>query len=170
MDHPHGAGLLQADRVDFAPACATEFRGTELGSHGGLLAMRELNDVPGRSDLPFAALSHTPPSMNTFHRLDGLFRKSVYGRLAELAVTGPGARNTRRDPPIVGVTAMRTTAIRARTRRERKDRSVRYSEKGRRRAGTLWVHWPIRPTSGVWATAGAAWGEKRRCSGQSQMT
>ena len=54
--------------------------------------MRELYDAPGRPDLPFAALSHTPPSMNIVHRLDRFFRKSFYGRLAEVAVTGPLVR------------------------------------------------------------------------------
>ncbi|EPF0152058.1 IS1380 family transposase, partial [Enterobacter hormaechei] len=44
MDHPEGAGLQRADRVDFDPRVRLEFRGTQLSSDGGLLVMRELDD------------------------------------------------------------------------------------------------------------------------------
>ena len=36
MDHPEGAGLQRADRVDFDPRVRLEFRGTQLSSDGGL--------------------------------------------------------------------------------------------------------------------------------------
>ena len=51
MDHPEGAGLQRADRVDFDPRVRLEFRGTQLSSDGGLLVMRELDDAFGLSDL-----------------------------------------------------------------------------------------------------------------------
>ena len=51
MDHPEGAGLQRADRVDFDPRVRLEFRGTQLSSDGGLLVMRELDDALGLSDL-----------------------------------------------------------------------------------------------------------------------
>ena len=82
MDHPGGAGLLRADRVDFDPRARREFRGTQLSEDGGLLVMRELDDALGLSDLASAALCDTRRGKNTVHRLDGLFRQSVYGRLA----------------------------------------------------------------------------------------
>jgi hypothetical protein len=82
MDHPEGAGLQGADRVDFDPRVRLEFRGAQLSSDGGLLVMRELNDALGLSDLASAALCDIRRGKNTVHRLDGLFRKSVYGRLA----------------------------------------------------------------------------------------
>ena len=44
--------------------------------------MRELDDALGLSDLAAAALHDTRRSKNTLHRLDGLFRQSVFGRLA----------------------------------------------------------------------------------------
>lgn len=47
MDHPEGAGLQRADRVDFDPRVRLEFRGTQLSSDGGLLVMRELDDALG---------------------------------------------------------------------------------------------------------------------------
>ena len=82
MDHPEGAGLQRADRVDFDPRVRLEFRGTQLSSDGGLMVMRELDDALGLSDLASATLSDTRPGKNAIHRLDGLFRQSVFGRLA----------------------------------------------------------------------------------------
>ena len=51
-------------------------------SDGGLLVMRELDDVLGLSDLASEALRDNRTGKNTLHRLDGLFRQSVFGRLA----------------------------------------------------------------------------------------
>ena len=50
MDHPEGAGLQRADRVDFDPRVRLEFKGTQLSSDGGLLVMRELDDTLGLSE------------------------------------------------------------------------------------------------------------------------
>ena len=63
---------------------------------------------------------------------------------------------------------MRLIAIRTQTERKRQDRSVRPAEKRRCRAGTLRVHGPIRPTSGVCAITDAAWGEKHLFNWQNQ--
>ena len=82
MDHPEGADLQRADRVVFDPRVRLEFHGTQLSSDGGLLVMRELDDALGLADLASAALCDNRPGKNTVHRLDGLFRQSVYGRLA----------------------------------------------------------------------------------------
>ena len=82
MDHPEGADSQQADRVVFDRRVRLEFRGTQLSSDGGLLVMRELDDALGLSDLAATALRDTRRGKNTVHRLDGLFRQSVFGRLA----------------------------------------------------------------------------------------
>jgi len=82
MDHPEGAGLRRADRVGFDPRVLLEFRGAQISSDGGLLVMRELDDALGLSDLAAASLRETRPDKNTVHRLNGLFRQSVFGRLA----------------------------------------------------------------------------------------
>ena len=79
MDHPEGAGLHLADRVDFDPRVRLEFRGTQLSSDGGLLLMRELDAALGLSDLAATALRDTRRSKNTHHRLDGLFRQPARG-------------------------------------------------------------------------------------------
>jgi hypothetical protein len=81
LDHPEGAGLQRADRVDFDPRVRLEFRGTQLSSDGSLLVIREMDDALGLSNLASAALCYTQRGKNTVHRLDGLFRRSVYGRL-----------------------------------------------------------------------------------------
>lgn len=47
MDHPEGAGLQRADRVDFDPSVLLEFRGAQISSDGGLLVMREMDDALG---------------------------------------------------------------------------------------------------------------------------
>ncbi len=54
----------------------------QLSSDGGPLVMRELDDVLGLSDLASGALNDSRLGKNTVHRLDGLLRQSVYGRLA----------------------------------------------------------------------------------------
>jgi hypothetical protein len=77
-----GAGSQRGDRVDFDPRVRLEFRGTQLSSDGGLLVMRELDDALGLSGLASASLCDNRRGKNTVHRLDGLFRQSVYGRLA----------------------------------------------------------------------------------------
>ena len=76
------AGLQRADRVDFDRRVRLEFRGTQISSDGGLLVMRDLDDALGLSDLAATALRDTRRGKNTVHRLDGLFRQSVFGRLA----------------------------------------------------------------------------------------
>ena len=82
MDQPLGAGSQRADRVDFDRRVRVEFRGAQISSDGGLLVMRELDDALGLSELASAALRDTRRGKNTIHRLDGLFRQSVFGRLA----------------------------------------------------------------------------------------
>jgi len=82
MDHPEGASSERGDRVDFDRRVRLEFCGTQLSSDGGLLVMRELDDALGLSDLASGALNDNRKGKNTVHRLDGLFRQSVYGRLA----------------------------------------------------------------------------------------
>ena len=82
MDHPEGASSDRGDRVDFDRRVRLEFRGAQISSDGGLLVMRELDDAFGLSGLGSEALRDNRTGKNTVHRLDGLFRQSVFGRLA----------------------------------------------------------------------------------------
>lgn len=81
-DHPYGASTQRADRVDFDHRVRVTFRGAQISSDGGLLLMRERDDALGLSDLAATALRDTRRGKNTIHRLDGLFRQSVFERLA----------------------------------------------------------------------------------------
>jgi len=82
MDHPEGTRETDDGRLGFDRRVRLEFRGTQLSSDGGLLVMRELDDALGLSDLASAALCDNRWGKNTVHRLEGLFRQSVFGRLA----------------------------------------------------------------------------------------
>jgi hypothetical protein len=81
MDHLEGASETGNGRLGFDCRVRLEFRGTQLSSDGGLLVMRELDDVLGLSDLASGALRDSRTGKNTVHRFDGLFRQSVYGLL-----------------------------------------------------------------------------------------
>lgn len=82
MGHPEGASLDRGDRVDFDRRVRLEFRGAQISSDGGLLVMRELDDALDLSGLASETLRDNRTGKNTVHRLDGLFRQSVFGRLA----------------------------------------------------------------------------------------
>ncbi|EDQ03420.1 hypothetical protein DSM14862_04074 (plasmid) [Sulfitobacter indolifex] len=82
MDHPEGARETGDGRLGFGRGLRLEFRGTQLSFDAGLLVMRELGDVLVLSDLTSGVLNDNRRGKNTFHRLDGLFRQLVYGRLA----------------------------------------------------------------------------------------
>ena len=83
MDHPEGAGETGDGRLGFDRRVRLEFRGAQISSDGGMLVMRELNDALGLSGLVSEALRDKRTGKNTVHPLDGLFRQSVFGRLAE---------------------------------------------------------------------------------------
>jgi len=61
MDHPEGARETGDGRLGFDRRVRLEFRGTQLSSDGGLLVMRELDDVLGLSDLASGATTDTAP-------------------------------------------------------------------------------------------------------------
>jgi hypothetical protein len=82
MDHPEGAHETGDGRLGFDRRVRMQFLGAQISSDGGLLVMRELDDALGLSDLATAALRDSRTGKNTLHRLDGLFRQSVFGRLA----------------------------------------------------------------------------------------
>jgi hypothetical protein len=68
--------------VDFDRRLKLEFHGSRITSDAGLLAYRELDDALGLTDLAGSALSECRRGRNTRHLLTGLFRQSVFGRLA----------------------------------------------------------------------------------------
>src|SRR3974390_2540516 len=82
MEPPAGESVDDALRVDFDRRLRLEFHGSRITSDAGILAHRELDDVLGLTDLAGAALSGGRRGKNTRHLLTGLFRQSVFGRLA----------------------------------------------------------------------------------------
>jgi Transposase DDE domain group 1 len=68
-------------RLDFDRRLLLEFRGSTITS-AGLLAYRELDDTLGLTDTGANALADARTGKNGRHRLAGLLRQSVFGRLA----------------------------------------------------------------------------------------
>jgi len=83
MEHPTGEADVGSLRVDFDRRLKLEFHGSRITSDAGLLAYRELDDALGLTEIAGAALSECRRGKNTRHMLTGLFRQSVFGRLAE---------------------------------------------------------------------------------------
>src|SRR5215208_6071150 len=69
-------------RVTFDRRLKLEFHGARITSDGGLLAYRELDDALGLTAMAASALAEGRRGKNTRHRLLGLLRQAVYGRLA----------------------------------------------------------------------------------------
>jgi len=82
MGHPAGEWNDGTIRVDFNRRLKLEFHGSRITSDAGLLAYRELDDALRLTDLAGAALAECRRGKNTRHLLTGLFRQSVFGRLA----------------------------------------------------------------------------------------
>ncbi len=69
-------------RVTFDRRLKLEFHGARITSDGGLLAYRELDDALGLTAMAASLLSENRRGRNTRHRLLGLLRQGIYGRLA----------------------------------------------------------------------------------------
>jgi hypothetical protein len=80
--YPMGEARLEPLRVDFDRRIKLEFHGARISSDGGLLAYRELDDALGLTDVAITRLLDGRRGKNTRHQLGGLFRQSVFGRLA----------------------------------------------------------------------------------------
>ena len=78
MADPTGEAL----RLDFDRRLLLQFRGSAITSDGGLLAYRELEDTFGLTDTGAERLADARSGKNGRHRLAGLLRQSVFGRLA----------------------------------------------------------------------------------------
>jgi Transposase DDE domain group 1 len=69
-------------RVAFDRRLKLEFHGARITSDGGLLAYRELDDTLGLTVTAASALAEGRRGKNIRHRLPGLLRQAIYGRLA----------------------------------------------------------------------------------------
>jgi hypothetical protein len=69
-------------RIAFDRRLKLEFHGARITSDGGLLAYRELDDALGLTATAASTLAEGRRGRNIRHRLLGLLRQAVYGRLA----------------------------------------------------------------------------------------
>jgi len=82
MGDPTGEADKGALRLDFDRRLLLQFRGSAITSDAGLLPYRELDDILGLTDTGANSLADARTGKNGRHRLAGLLRQSVFGRLA----------------------------------------------------------------------------------------
>ena len=82
MADPTGEADRSALRLDFDRRLLLQFRGSTITSDAGLLAYRELDDALSLTDTCAEQLADARTGKNGRHRLAGLLRQSVFGRLA----------------------------------------------------------------------------------------
>ena len=82
MAYPMGEADKGALRLNFDRRLMLQFRGSTITSDGGLLAYRELDDTLRLTDTAADTLADARSGKNGRHRLAGLLRQSVFGRLA----------------------------------------------------------------------------------------
>jgi hypothetical protein len=114
-----GEGKPPPLRVNFDRRLKLEFHGAKITSDGGLLAYRELDDALGLTATAASALAEGRRGKNIRHRLPGLVRQAVYGRLKNEAISPRpcpcgrplprSARGERSGTPAVGRACARAT-------------------------------------------------------------
>ena len=82
MVDPTGKSTSAPLRLDYDRRLMLQFRGSTITSDAGLLAYRELDDTVGLTDTGADTLADARTGKNARHRLAGLLRQSVFGRLA----------------------------------------------------------------------------------------
>src|SRR5499427_4635166 len=82
MGDPTGEADNGPLRLDFDRRLLLQFRGSTITSDAGLLAYRELDDTLGLTDTGADRLADSRTGKNGRHRLAGLLRQWVFGRLA----------------------------------------------------------------------------------------
>jgi Transposase DDE domain group 1 len=97
MTDPTGEANTGALRLDFDRRLMLQFGGSTITSDAGLLAYRELDEALHLTDTAANTLADARTGKNGRHRLAGLLRQSVFGRLAGYEDVNDAER-LRRDP------------------------------------------------------------------------
>ncbi|MGA9599028.1 MAG: IS1380 family transposase [Methylocystis sp.] len=97
MTNPAGETNDGVFRLDFDRRFMLQFRGSVVTSDAGLLAYSELDDALGLTDMASEVLADVRSGKNGQHALAGLFRQSVFGRLARYEDVNDAER-LRQDP------------------------------------------------------------------------
>jgi Transposase DDE domain group 1 len=97
-------------RPTFDRRIKLEFHGARITSDGGLLAYRELDDILGLAEIAITKLLDGRRGKNVRHQLGGLFRQSVFGRLA-------GYEDVNDAERLAGDPALQARIVLSRTRR-----------------------------------------------------
>ena len=114
MAHPAGEAESDALRLDFDRRLVLQFHGSVVTSDAGLLAYRELDDGLGLTATAGEVLVDARTGKNGRHALVGLFRQSIFGRLAGYEDVNDAER-LRHDPAmrwIVGGRRFRVAQLR----------------------------------------------------------
>ncbi len=106
--NPTGEATGAPLRLDFDRCLMLQFRGSMITSDAGLLAYRELDDTLGLTNSGVDTLADARTGKNARHRLAGLLRQSVFGRLAGYEDVNDAER--RRDPAMRWVVGDRAIA------------------------------------------------------------
>src|SRR6266550_1928272 len=113
MANPTGESKDGVLKLDFERRLMVQFCGSVVTSDAGLLAYRELDDALGLTAMASETLADARTGKNSRHALAGLFRQSVFGRLAGYEDVNDAER-LRHDPAmrwiVGGKAAQRSTA------------------------------------------------------------
>ena len=108
MGAPKNGGM----RLLFDRRLMLEFRGAKITTDAGLLAVRELDEMMGLTDMAADLIEDKRTGKNIQHQVSGLLRQSVYARLAGYEDTNDH-EGLSRDPAmraIIGKRALERTA------------------------------------------------------------
>ena len=108
MGAPKNAGM----RLLFDRRLRLEFRGAKITTDAGLLAVRELDEMMGLTDMAGELIEDKRTGKNIQHQIPGLLRQSIYARLAGYEDTNDH-EGLSRDPAmraVIGKRALERTA------------------------------------------------------------
>jgi hypothetical protein len=109
MADPAGESNGEVLRLDFDRRLMLQFRGSVVTSDAGLLAHRELDDALGLTTVAGEMLADARTGRNGRHALVGLFRQSVFGRLAGYEDVNDAER-LRHDPAMRWIVGGKATS------------------------------------------------------------